>query len=553
MLINISNYSFTHDDGQQIFKNISLRLDTSWKLGLIGRNGRGKTTFLKLLLGEYHGSGIISTPLAMEYFPFKIIETNLNGFALAGTFCWGAEKWCLEREASLLELSLEALSRPFYTLSGGEKTKLLLAIMFLRENSFWLIDEPTDHLDTKGRQAVGRYLHSKRGFILVSHDRSLLDSCIDHVLSINRENIELQRGNYSSWLLNREQQDQRELADNYKLKKDITRLEQSARRSTEWSHSAEKAKFGNGPVDRGFIGHKAAKMMQRAKSVEARRNKAVEEKAQLLNNLESDLPISMRLLPFHSKRLLECSGVSIERTGSSVLRDISLCVFSGERLALRGRNGCGKSTLLRLLAESGAGGLRGLVPDTHCFDGKTADLGSSNLEQHPAGSCKLTAGEVAGATNRTGAFELRELAPQNTPISKQCITSTGTIYVPASLRISYVPQDASFLQGSLKRFALERGLEEALLRAVLHRLGFERKHFEVDMANFSAGQKKKVLLAASLCEEAHLYIWDEPLNYIDAVSREQIEKLILDYQPGMLFVEHDQLFLERVATTVLEL
>lgn len=88
---------------------------------------------------------------------------------------------------------------------------------------------------------------------------------------------------------------------------------------------------------------------------------------------------------------------------------------------------------------------------------------------------------------------------------------------------------------------------------LLRKLGFERVQFEKDMSDYSAGQKKKVLLARSLCESAHLYLWDEPLNYIDVLSRMQIEQLLLDYRPTMLFVEHDAAFVRRAATGTLVL
>lgn len=489
-LINISNLSFAHDGGQLIFDAVSLQLDTNWKLGLIGRNGRGKTTFLKLLLGEYLFSGTIHTPVAMDYFPFTVDAPEDTGLEVARSICPDLEDWRLERESSLLDLSLEALTRPFNTLSGGEATKLLLASLFLRGNNFLLIDEPTNHLDMRARQIVGAYLRAKKGFILVSHDRSLLDGCIDHVLSINRAGIELQRGNFSSWKMNRERADHREMTDNDRLKKDIARLEQSAKRSAGWSQKAEKGKYVTGHVDffldRGFIGHKAAKTMQRAKSVEARRCKAVEEKAQLLRNLENEAPLSMRPQEFHSKRLVECRGISVGYGNTAVLQDISFSIMKGERLALSGKNGSGKSTLLKLLAG------------------------------HP-------------------------------------LEFQGELCLPKSLRISYVPQNTAFLSGSLKDFVRERGIDESLFRAVLHRFGFERTQFDTNMRDFSAGQKKKALLAASLCEEAHLYVWDEPLNYIDVISRMQIENLILEHQPNMILVEHDQIFLQRVATKTLNL
>ncbi len=484
-LINISGLSFAHEGGLPLFQNVSLRLDTNWKLGLIGRNGRGKTTFLKLLAGEYAFSGCVGSPAGMDYFPFDAPSPEREAAAVFFSLCPKLhpeyDLWKLKRETSLLELGEEVLASPFLALSGGERTKLLLAALFLREGNFPLIDEPTNHLDLQGRQTLGAYLRSKSGFILVSHDRTLLDGCIDHVLSINRSDIELQRGNFSSWLENRERADRHEQAERHKLKKETARLEKSAAQSAEWSACAEKGKFGAGPVDRGFIGRRAAKMMRRSKAAEGRRRKAAEEKAALLRNIEVQTPLSMRPLPFHSKRLLRLDELSLSHGGRTVARDISFSLMQGSRLALCGRNGCGKSSLIRLLAGQ---------------------------EQ---------------------SFQ-------------------GTLHIPPGLRVSYVPQNTAFLKGRLKDFAKERRLDMNLFLAALHRFGFEALQFEIDMTDFSAGQKKKVLLAASICCEAHLYIWDEPLNYLDIISRLQVEKLVLGCKPTLIFVEHDQAFLERVAT-----
>ncbi len=106
------------------------------------------------------------------------------------------------------------------------------------------------------------------------------------------------------------------------------------------------------------------------------------------------------------------------------------------------------------------------------------------------------------------------------------------------------------MQGSLSAFAAGRGVDETQLKTILRKLDFSREQFEKPMESYSGGQKKKVLIAASLCERAQLYVWDEPLNYIDIYSRMQIEELLLDFQPTMLFVEHDSAFVERVATDV---
>ena len=123
-----------------------------------------------------------------------------------------------------MEVDAEALYRPFETLSSGERTKVMLAVLFLKEHSFLLIDEPTNHLDTEARRAVSRYLNRKKGFILVSHDRVFMAECIDHVLSLNKNTIEVVQGNFTSWWDNKQRRDEFEAMENEKLKKEIGRL-----------------------------------------------------------------------------------------------------------------------------------------------------------------------------------------------------------------------------------------------------------------------------------------------------------------------------------------
>ena len=133
------------------------------------------------------------------------------------------------------------------------------------------------------------------------------------------------------------------------------------------------------------------------------------------------------------------------------------------------------------------------------------------------------------------------------------IPHTGEVYLAGGLKISYIPQDASRLSGTLCSFAEKHGLDDALFRTVLKKLGLERIQFEKKIEDYSEGQKKKVLLASSLCEPAHLFLWDEPLNFIDIFSRIQLEELLLASRPTMLFVEHDRAFREKVATRVIDI
>ncbi|MBP1552306.1 MAG: ABC-F family ATP-binding cassette domain-containing protein, partial [Oscillospiraceae bacterium] len=207
-LINIQNLTFSYDGSyDNIFENVSFQLDTDWKLGFTGRNGRGKTTFLNLLLGSYSYSGKISASVSFEYFPYKVEDKPAGTIDIVEQIYPDYQYWQIAKELNMLEVSEEVLYRPFNTLSNGEQTKVLLAVLFLKENSFLLIDEPTNHLDMQAREIVSRYLNSKKGFILVSHDRAFLDGCVDHILSINKTNIEIQQGNFSSWLANKELQD----------------------------------------------------------------------------------------------------------------------------------------------------------------------------------------------------------------------------------------------------------------------------------------------------------------------------------------------------------
>ena len=202
-IIRVENLTFAYPSNyDNIFENVNFQIDTDWKLGFVGRNGRGKTTFLNLLLGKYEYHGKIQASVQFDYFPYPVNDKNRLTTDILSEVCPLAEEWELLRELSYLEVRDDVLWRPFFTLSNGEQTKVLLAALFLNDGHFLLIDEPTNHLDMKARETVSAYLKRKKGFILVSHDRCFLDGCVDHILSINRSNIEVQSGNFSTWFTN---------------------------------------------------------------------------------------------------------------------------------------------------------------------------------------------------------------------------------------------------------------------------------------------------------------------------------------------------------------
>lgn len=484
-MIKIENLTFSYPSSYDpIFEQVNFQLDTNWKLGFVGRNGRGKTTLLNLLMGKYEYSGKISSTVTFDYFPYPVSDKERITEEILQEICPLAEDWERMRELSYLDVDPEVLWRPVETLSNGEQTKVLLAALFLNENHFLLIDEPTNHLDASARERVSAYLAKKKGFILVSHDRRFLDGCVDHILSINKTNIEVQSGNFSSWMENFQRQQAFEAAKNERLKKEIGRLKKAAKQSSTWSDKVEASKVGAG--DKGYVGHKAAKMMKRAKTIEARQNKAVEQKSALLKNAETADELKMQPLKYHGDILASFSEVSVQYENRQVCKPVTLPIRGGQRILLDGKNGSGKSSLLKLLLQ-------------------------------------------------------------------EPIAHTGTVTTGAGLVISYVPQDASYLTGTLSEFAERNKLNESLFKAVLRKMDLQRVQFEKDMKDFSEGQKKKVLLAKSLCEPAHLYVWDEPFNYMDVYSRMQIEQLIVKFSPAMVLVEHDLAFRNAVAPQIVQI
>lgn len=428
-MIKIENLTFSYpSSSDNIFENVSFQIDTDWKLGFVGRNGRGKTTFLNLLQNKYEYSGKILSSVSFDYFPCPVTKKERLTEEILWDIAPLAEEW----------------------------------------------------------EFLKAYLKKKKGFLLVSHDRCFLDNCADHILSLNRTNIEIQSGNFSSWMENFRRQQDFETSQNERLKKDISHLRQAAQRTSAWSVRTETAKYGNGPVDRGYIGHKSAKMMKRAKTIEARQKQAIEEKSGLLKNAEYTENLKLFPQKYHTDTLASFSHICICYDRKPVCGPLSFSVQQGDRLVLHGKNGSGKSSLLKLL----------------------------------------------------------------TGIS---VPHTGTVTVGSGLQISYVPQDTSHLKGTLSDFAAQNQIEETLLKTLLRKMDFTRTQFLKDMQDFSEGQKKKVLVAKSLCERAHLYVWDEPLNFIDIYSRMQIEELILEFAPTMIFVEHDRTFRQKIATKTIEI
>lgn len=490
-LIKISNLTFGYDGSiKNIFENITLNIDTDWKLGLIGRNGKGKTTFLKLLQEKYEYKGTITKNVEVDYFPFEIENKNRMAIEIVNEIAPNVEDWEIIKELNLLNTDAEILYRNFNILSGGEQAKILLISLFLKGENFLLIDEPTNHLDIETKNNIVNYLKKKNGFILVSHDRNLLDKVVDHIISINNTNIEIKQGNFSSWKENKDRQDNFEIKQNEKLQKSINRLEIASKNAESWSNNIEKSKYKTNnletTIDRGYIGHKSAKMMKKSKTMEQRIEKAIDEKSNLLKNIDKNE--ELKIIPLESKKnqLLVANNLQIKYDEKAIFSPISFEIKNGDRIAIVGKNGMGKSSILKLILENE-------------------------------------------------------------------IQYDGELKIANDLKISYVPQSTENLKGNLKTFAQKNNIDESIFKAMLSKMGFSKNDFDTDIKDMSEGQKKKVLIAKSISEKANIYIWDEPLNYIDILTRIQIEDAILKYKPTLIFVEHDEAFIEKVATKIVKL
>lgn len=485
--INIRGVTFAYVEDHPVFEDLTLSIDTDWKLGLVGRNGRGKTTLIRILTGQLEPQlGKVDSPVGFDSFPYRLKSDLLALDALREAAPVDFEDWQVERELRKMGVNTELLDRPVHTLSGGERTKLMLAALFSAPGRFLLIDEPTNHLDVDGRRLVAKYLAGQRGFLLVSHDRAFLDATVDHILSLNKSGQIIEQGNYSSFAHNQALRDEYEIERNERLQREISDLERSQRDKRNWSDKIERSKIGGHVADRGAVGHKAARMMQRAKAIQTRQQRAIDEKKELLQDIEYASALKITPL-FHDKRVLvRATDLTLGYDGVPVLENISFQLEQGKCIAIVGANGSGKSTILKAI--------------------------------------------------------LGQLEPMS-----------GELYIAPRMKISHVSQETSHLRGPVREFAQSQGIDLTKFLMLLRKLDFPKHELESWIERMSEGQKKKILIAASLCTEAHLYLWDEPLNFIDVMSRKQIEDLIDEGRPTMVLIEHDERFVDRLCEMKVEI
>lgn len=489
--------SFSYD-GQltPLFQNVNLNISSDWKLGLIGRNGKGKTTFLNLLQQRIlPTSGVIQTgKINFNRFPIEVKSPELPAI-MAIQEVYEIENWELEKELSQInENDADLIWRPYNQLSNGEQTQIQLAALFKDETAFPLLDEPTNHLDIKTRKLVAEYLKQKKqGFIVISHDTDFLNQIVDHILSIERTQILQYRGNYDVYRHEKGLKDQQYLNENNKLKNEINRLQQTANAKKTWAVKREQDNHGNphvkgsgGTGHNGFTSARAKRTMKRSKAIEERISNKIEQKRSLMNDTIETTALDINYHPLRTDHILQTEKLNVLIDEQPLFKEpLSFDLKNGNQIILAGRNGAGKSTLLKALLNKL----------------------SSNIEV------------------------------------------TGTFVFPKNIKISYVAQEVQF-NGTLKELAQKFKLNFEELLNQLRKLGMERETFNVPIDKMSNGQQKKVALAKSLVEPANLYLWDEPLNFLDIENQDQIIELIKKENPTMLIIEHDKHFIDQFENVI---
>lgn len=502
--IRINDMSYSYKTFYEpVFEKVTLNLETDWKLGLIGRNGRGKTTLLKLLHGAltpdrgkiimeaetelFPYENKVSYPLTMDVIKENIgglrtLEDNLEDMDALGQYL-DLEGFEMEsrisKEMHRMNLKEELLMQEFSLLSEGEKTKVLLIALFLRKNTYLLLDEPTNHLDIRGKQDVARYLRGKKGFLVASHDREFLDEVADHIMSINKADITIEQGNYTTWKQNKDMKDGFEARTGEKLSREVNQLMRHAKESRTWAGNANTQKYA-------FASHArtngAKAYMGQAKRSEQRIQEKIQEKSSLLLNLEKAAKLDFEQLTTEDAFLVKGKNLLFSYGSRELFYGLSFTINKGDRVWIKGVNGAGKSTLLKAIKG------------------------------------QLAAGKIIRAEGLT---------------------------------ITEVLQEPLWKEGYLKDFIEEANTENFVKLCDLFDL--PESLFDRPIETFSRGEQKKIEIARALSLENHLILMDEPLNYMDLYFREQLEEAVLVLNPSLVFVEHDERFGNQVATKVITL
>ena len=503
---------------RSILDGLDFDVEVDSRLGMIGPNGGGKSTLMRILAGEEApdaGDLTARRGLVVAYLPQQLegderdaprtlraarpdldkleaelgrVESQLSTLGDDLDRMSRAlrrqeeliERWTAaggpgfdgRARALLVDVGLDDsdLAKPTRILSGGRRKLVGLAACLLRDPDVLLLDEPEAHLDVEARERMERLMRSFDGAVVaVSHDRYLLDETVDQIAELSGGRVRLWPGNYSAYTVARELEFQRQQQAYVTQQKEIARLEEAIRRFKDWASRV---------VDERHI--KQARNKQRQIDRMDKIDRPVLERRK----------IALELRP-HARggeRVVELAGVGIELAGRPILDDVDLTVLRGERVGVVGDNGAGKSVLLRLLA----------------------------------GELEPSAGErKAGPSIRFGrlAQDRRPEDPQATPLE-------------------------------LVRRAAPMSEGEAVSRLMKFLFGYEQ--VRRPLHTLSGGEWTRLQLLLLMIEGANCLLLDEPTNHLDIESVEMLEGALEAFDGTAIFVSHDRYFLDRIADRIVE-
>lgn len=509
--ISVSGLVKEFEVGKKILDGLTFQVDAGERVGLLGPNGCGKTTFLRILTGEVHPDegdivvapnkrmGLISQipvypagytvedVLDTAFAPLRQMEEEMGAlsqrmaeresdptllsrydklsaaFQAGGGYETDTNK---NKVCSGLSIPQEMRERPFDKLSGGEKTRVNLARLILEDTDILLLDEPTNHLDLRATEWLEEYLEKFKGTVLaVSHDRYFLDKVVRRVVEIQAGKAEFYSGNYSFYAVEKERRYEEKLRQYEKEQAKIQQLEKAAEQLRIWAYS------GND------------KIFKRAQSMEKRI-----ERIRQTDKPKKDRKMAVRFgeREFRGDEVLSIKGLEKAFGERKLFADVNLEVEGGERIALLGDNGTGKSTLIRIIMG----------------------------EEEPDG---------------------------------------GKLRKGPTVKVGYLPQIIHFDHP-------ERTLVDTMLydldctaqiaRNRLASFKFRGEDVFKPVSALSGGEQSRLRLCMLMDSKINLLILDEPTNHLDIQSREWIEEAVEEYEGNLLFVSHDRYFIDRFATRV---
>lgn len=475
---------------QEIFKNINLEVQASEKVALVGPNGIGKTTLLRILAG-------IDQPAGGYLHFYQPVQTGYlaqnDAFPPEATVqrvleTTSAEKSNLNWQEALSRFNFTGLeSQKVSLLSGGEKTRLKLARLWLEGCDLLLLDEPSNHLDIEQLNWLEGYLREYPGtVIIVSHDRYFLDRVVARVIELNKTGATSYPGNYSAYQKAKEAKYAQDLKTYYDQEKQARKIEKAIQELTSWEEKAHRESRRKANSKGGYKEYYRVKAKKIAKSVKntVKRLERLQEERIAKPKEAPGINLSFQELRHGGVRLLTAEGLTKSYGNRVILEQLHFHLRPGEKVALMGNNGTGKTTLLRLI------------------------LGLEPIDQ-------------------------------------------GKLWISPSAKIGYLDQELQSIDN--RRTVLEEvtrsGCQPALARQLLAGLLIRGDAVFKPCSVLSMGERVRVAMAKLLVGQYDLLLLDEPTNFLDLESREKFEAALLAFAGAVIIVSHDRYLLDRVCGT----